>query len=378
MKSLFVLILLLSLGLLLTLNLVSCTNDADPTDPDLYWIDDSLSFRIAKWPNNHKAAITLTYDGGSPHSLIDQQVQLAALSYHVKLDYEMTTDHYLTNIYAMNYLNDVLIPLDFHFYGHGHWHINHDTLTYAQAFESFKLCHDYMIEFGLKPIAYAYPQGGGFEATTQQALADAGFLSGRLHWRYNISNPYILPYNAREPENWYALPTLVMQDYNFQQCVECVNNTEELIPILDAAINKTAWLILTYHSIGDPNGWGYYPMAEFKTDLDEILLRDFWNASFDDITLYLHERQSVHLSGSRIVDEHLATHSFEITLSDDLPNDLYDQPFTLLFDVPNSWLNHLVIVSQADSIIDTTVFQTKDGMLTLLPNEQPYIITKMD
>ena len=113
--------------------------------------------------------------------------------------------------------NLALTKHGFGFYGHGHWHVNHDVLTYAQAYDSFRLCFEVMQKLGLKPVAYAYPRGGGHEEETRRALADAGFLSGRLAEQAGQS-PYIVADSSTSPEDWFFLPAIVMESYDFQQC----------------------------------------------------------------------------------------------------------------------------------------------------------------
>ena len=250
---------------------------------------------IAKWHNNHAAAISLNYDSGGMISENDRTVQGLILTYGLHLDYELVTADLPD--WKLNYILSSMIPDGFTFFGHGHRHINHDVLSYEQANDSFRQCYETMVEIGLTPVVYAYPGGMGYTDHVRKALADAGFLSGRMHHTKYHKDPYIVPDDVRSPDDWYELPTLVMQDItDAPDAAYSINDTEELIPYLDETLRRGAWLICTYHGIGDGPGTGHYKMPIFTTDLREIQDRDFWVASINDATLYVREREHAEAS----------------------------------------------------------------------------------
>lgn len=193
---------------------------------------------IAKWYDHHLAAISITNDNGNLLVDTEKQAQSFMIEIGMTLDYELITEEYLNHSEALECLLQVLIPNGFGYYGHG----------------SFRLCYETIQQFGLKPVGYAYPHGKGNKAETRRALADAGFLSGRMHSIGHHNNPYIMLDSILIPEDRYVLPTLVMQDDTFNQCDWCINNTTELVPYLEETLRRKAWLILTYHSIGDEEG----------------------------------------------------------------------------------------------------------------------------
>ena len=164
------------------------------------------------------------------------------------------------------YLMSELVPKGFGYFGHGHNHIDHDELSYEEALESFQANYDTMKDWGMKPVAYAYPRSAGHEEETQRALEASGFLSGRLQ----TTNPgefYNLPGSRSAPDNWFGLRALEMQSIEFQGCDACINDNDELVPVLDEALAQTAWVILTYHAIGKPEWWGWYDWGEFRKDV---------------------------------------------------------------------------------------------------------------
>ena len=353
------------------------------------------AFAIAKWFDNHAAAISITYDDwpDANHPVDDFVLDMGLV-----LDFQMVTQGYIRDELPDWVEHDLteLIPHvvpgasqsrfeddriesnlaltahGFGFYGHGHWHVDHDVLTYAQAYDSFRLCFEVMQTLGLKPVAYAYPRGAGHEEETRRALAAAGFLAGRMAEPAGQS-PYIVPDSATKPEDWFALPALTMEKYDFQQCGGCINNTEELRPILDAAMEKKAWIIPAYHNIGRDTGWGPYGWEDFQGDVRAIAARDFWVAPMNDVVLYIQEREKA-VVDTETMEQDGTTEQIRLTLSDGLDNDRFDQPLTLIFTPPSEWAGLPVHVTQDGRHVAWIFPDAGTATFSILPDEKPYIL----
>ncbi|MBN1351604.1 hypothetical protein JXJ21_19475 [candidate division KSB1 bacterium] len=361
---------------IICLLICSCSRDDFPTEP-VYKSVLPYEAVVAKWHQNHTAAISLAYDHGAPTNDMNKQIQQYVLENGITLDYEIVTERYLKYPFLKDYLVQTLIPSGFGYFGHGHSHINHDNLYYDQALASFKECYDTMVSFGLKPIAYAYPEGAGHKCDTREALENAGFLSGRMHFTKDMTNPYIVPDDQLEPRDWFGLPTLVMQDYAFMQCSKCVNDDEELKGYLEQAIVKKAWIILTYHAIGEEQNYGFFKWSEFQKNIKTIKEYDFWCASLNDLTLYIRERKNAVIEGFRFLDEYDNLQKIEFVFSDDLPNEVYDQPLTILFELPYTWIGPSFELWENSTCIDTVTFNSRQGMISVRPSESLYKLTKI-
>ena len=363
-----------------------------------------LNASVAKWFDNHAAAISITNDDW-PIPGREPDIDSYVLEQGLVMGYEVVTGNsfYGDRIFSgpederIAYLMQELVPKGFSYFGHGHNHVDHDELSYEEALESFRACYDTMKDWGMKPVAYAYPRSAGEEEETQRALEAAGFLSGRLQTTKNPSKFYNLParigryflHPARRsarpaewyhlpgdqsaPDNWFGLRALAMQSIEFEGCESCINDNDELVPILDEALAQTAWVILTYHAIGKPEWWGWYDWDEFRKDVQSIAARDFWTASMNDITLYVRERENAVITVD-VVEGNAGTESIEITLSDGLENVRFNQPLTILFDQPPDWVGRPFTVSQDGELLDELVFDTQAAMLSLKPNERPWVL----
>lgn len=364
---------------------------------------------IAKWFDNATAAISITYDA---NSYTAPEINRFVAEQGMVLDYELISrrfweqplpdwiDHDLMRrisrgggmeSYAM--ASDAEIEhlavqtaAGMGYFGHGHWHVNHDALTYDEAYQSFRLCYEIMEGLGLPPVAYGYPRGAGHEPETQQAVADAGFLAARLGSQGSrirflparlagLADPYIVPDADVAPENWYALPTVIMESYDFQQCDICTNNTRELIPILDGTLKKTAWTILMYHSIDNYAGYGYYEWNDFRNDMRAIAERDFWVAPMNQVVLYVREREKATVEMD-VVERSGLTERIVLTLSDGLDNARFNQPLSLLLTPPADWVGMPVRITPSGQDVGWRAWPNVDGVLlvSVPPNGKPYLV----
>ncbi|MDP4176689.1 MAG: hypothetical protein Q8933_22115, partial [Bacteroidota bacterium] len=153
-----------------------------------------------------------------------------------------------------------------------------------------------------------------------------------------------------------------------------VNNTEKLIPYLDQCINKNAWIILTYHSLNNTSGFGYYLLSDFKKDVLAISQRDFWQSSMDRVTLYIKEREKAVSTVSWCRNESNSSDSIKIKIDDNLPDSVYYQPLTILFQLPLSWQNKKINVVHNNKIINQVIFTSPEARISLLPTELPYYL----
>ena len=332
----------------------------------------SENSRIAKWYNNHTSAITLTHDNPASFSSVNKELQNILELHSLTMDYELVTnrsDPYSISPHGVAYLRDTLNSLGFGYFGHGDKHDDHDGLSYFEAYQSFKACYDSMSLWGLEPIAYAYPYGAGRKKKTQQALKDAGFLSGRAFTSDNEQVPsfHIMAGDKSIPNNWFLLPTLRMESIDFNNNDNMINDDQELCGYLDESLELGSWLILTYHALAS-DGWGYTTKKDFIENVVSISQRDFWNASLNEITLYTYERASCSVE----IDSSY-TDTLRVKLTDAYSdNQKFSQPLTVILTAMQPHTEYLLTQGE----FTTTLLSQNDTLLAnLLPNEQWYTIT---
>ena len=335
--------------------------------------DDAADVRIAKWTDDHRAAVSVSYDESDLMSPDQRRVHHAFLALGVPVDFELVTGW--VNRPEEDRIR-WLTARGFRFFGHGTRHVNHDALDPDEVRQSVTGCYQAMKRLGLKPVAFAYPGGHGELPRTRAAVRDAGFLSARMFRAAARRDPYIVPDDAREPLDWYALPSLVMMGHAFDARHHAVDDTAELIPYLDGAVRRTAWLVLTYHSIDKPKGYGFYPLAGVQSDIEAIKARDIWIASINDATLYVRERAAARVS-SRWIERAGTRSALEVSVADGLPADVYDLPLTLVVRPPASWRGHRAEVRDLRDRTVTLREVPADGrefLLAVRPDATTYAI----
>lgn len=331
-----------------------------------------FELEVLKWPEGHSAAVSITYDapfGTDPgHHLATD----AVLSRGMTMDLEMVTSLFQEprNHHLLENIQNELLPRGIHFYGHGHQHINHDSLSYEESLADFKRCFDLMSDWGLRPRAYAYPGSAGHLPQTQLANRQAGFLCARGS-SVKPAEYCICPRDTTAPANWYYLPSVVLAQ---GESVNYVNSYEELEPILADALKRQAWVILMHHAIGIPEGWGYFPLDDFERELDYLAGHDFWSGNMDMTALYIKERNAFAPQLGR-VEKTKGKRSFALLLADGLDNSVYDQPLTLEFRFSSRLKGQTLHVEPA--LEGRTDFPVVDGILQLhaIPDEQTYLLS---
>jgi hypothetical protein len=345
-----------------TVNIIEDTQNTSP-----------ITISTPKWYNGHTAAISITYDGGwdtggsMPQLGIDQD---AVLSRGLVLDYEVVTATYEPYASSQAKLRNEM-PLGIHFFGHGHTHVPHDTLSFQDCYDDFRTCFLLMQEWGLNPRAYAYPNGSGREPLTQFALSISGFMCAR-NYEPITEYKYICPNDIKEPKNWFFLPCIPIAS-EYDPNVYATNH-EKMTEFFTGALENTAWIIPCYHGVGFVGGWGYYPLEDFEKDLDTIKSQDFWCSNMDVIACYIKERNNVKIDvkTKETID---GKDIFEIKFDDELPDDVYDIPVT----IDLTFLTGYKVASMhCDPPINgITDFTSRNGKIrvNVIPDSKKYQIT---
>jgi hypothetical protein len=153
-----------------------------------------------------------------------------------------------------------------------------------------------------------------------------------------------------------------------------ISTHTQLEPFLIQALAREAWIIMTYHSIGYPEGWGYYPYREFVRNLDFIRSNDFWSGNLDAIAAYVQERNALDISIARYFGRQMPD-QFELKIGDGLDNQTFDEPLTLDFHFADELAVQGVRITPAPTG-DQTHFVVSQNRLRLhvVPDERQYTL----
>lgn len=334
---------------------------------------------ISKWYNGYQSVYTPTYDSGRPD--LHETENNWLIERDLFMDYEIVSYNFDKYPSMYTYLKENLVPYGFGVFGHGHKHDNHDNYGYEYSLNSFTQNYNSMVEHGFQPISYAYPYGAGLLPETRQALKESGFLSGRLFQpEFGSYGPYITPGDEMEPPDWFALPSLRMEDIGFENRSDAVNNPEEFITHLDKNIELGSWLISTYHGIGwdgetdgRPVGWGFYKRENFYEEMLYVKSHreegNVWLATMDDVTLYMMQRNNATYDL-----EKKDKNKYELYLDDGLDNELYRMNLTLKLTADPDFIGKTIVLTAGNETIKEMEIESEEILINLHPSGITYTL----
>jgi hypothetical protein len=332
------------------------------------------TLEITKWWSDYKSAYTVTYDMGFP--LLNDFENKWLIESGLYIDYEIVSSSYNIRPSRVDYLKSLHIQ-NFGYFGHGHEHIDHDKVSYEEAYNSFKSNYEGIESYGLQPISYAYPYGAGRRDSTRIALRESGFLSGRLNQEvFEGYGPYIMEYTESSPKDWYGLPALRMEDLDYQNCDYCINSPQELIPYIYENVERQSWLITTYHAIGfdgktddRPIGWGFYKRDNFFQEMETVKSlmekKHLWLASMNDVTLYTYLRNNTTFD---LLKE--TNNSYKLVFNTNLNKKDFNMDITLKMLVELNMDYNSIKISDSYNL---TVFESDVLTDTLIVNLNPHL-----
>ena len=148
--------------------------------------------------------------------------------------------------------------------------------------------------------------------------------------------------------------------------------------IVNSARTSNGWCVFLTHGIDNDGGYSPTQSSEIKTHLSYMSAHnaDFWVGPFGDVARYTKERRAANLT-----EVALTSDSLEATLTDNLPDSIYNLPITLRRELPAGWQNTKVyanttlIPSKQVTVSGTTYIQfdaiPDQGKIHLVNNTNP-------
>lgn len=132
----------------------------------------------------------------------------------------------------------------------------------------------------------------------------------------------------------------------------------------EQAEKTNGWCIFLLHGVDDDGGYSPIASVELAKSLEYLNVRKnkFWVTTFLDATLYSKERDAV------VLNEISATKSaIKLTISDNLPDSIYNFPLTVRRPLPKGWKSATVTqnnkaVSTRMMLINSTLYVVFDAV----------------
>ncbi|TAH27711.1 MAG: hypothetical protein EAZ07_00515 [Cytophagales bacterium] len=284
-----------------------------------------IKYTIAKWLDNKKAAVSITFDDAINGQFTEGLSILDANN--IKGTFFITSQNVTSQLGSWSLVLKA--------YRNKHEIANH-TITHASLANLSEVdinkeitsCND-AIYNNIKSNSqtFAYPNGSG------GGDSEADIKVRKILKKYFIGaravggdfNSYDFFDNE---ENYFKVRSPMISNGD---------NSSSIANKLSGAINAGGWFCPTYHGI--ENGWIIVPKVLFDQHIKEILKRkdDIWVSTFENVIKYHRERKSANLVITPNID------NWTLLLNDTLKNDLiWNHPLTIIVDKPN-WIIHKIV-----------------------------------
>ncbi|ALI98945.1 hypothetical protein DC20_08090 [Rufibacter tibetensis] len=198
-----------------------------------------------------------------------------------------------------------------------------------------------------KCITIAYPNCNMGDVATIQKY----YLAGR------VCSGQIGP---STPGNFYQISSIIAGAQG------AVKTAADFNAQVTSAKNSRGWCVFLMHGIDNDGGYSPLASAELASHLSYMNTNaaDYWVATFANVVKYIKERNAVSLT-----EISLAPDSLQLTVQDNLEDNLYNVAITVRRQLPADWNNAKVYINrQLVSSTSSTVGGLRYVMFDVVPN----------
>lgn len=178
--------------------------------------------------------------------------------------------------------------------------------------------------------------------------------------------------NSTTPGQWDQINSKMFGSGNGGNC----NTADCLNEYANNAATANGWSVYCFHGIG--SDWHDYATIDINAMKDHLDYLDenrdkIWIETFGSVTRYIKERDAANIEVESSTDD-----SIVISVTDDLPDSIFNYPLTIRRPVPEGWAT--IIVTQGDFDTEDSVV-TQDGeeyvMFKAIPDSDNVVITRI-
>ncbi len=308
-------------------------------------------YQLARWLDNKPAVVTYTFDDNDANQLP------VALPLFDEYNYKVT-------FFALTRAN--WRPIDWeglkaavengHEVGvHTATHPDLTTLTVEQQREEYEFAIEDIKNNipGYNPLTVAYPYCNIGDSDLVSEL----FIAGRI-----CSGQVI----GGSPSDFNLLSSMVAGSESSIQRDRDFNGRAD-----DAARAK-GWTVFLLHGIDDDGGYSPVASRELADHLEYMNENEatFWVATFVDVVKYIKSRDA-----ASVTEVSADENEIVVQVSDSLDREIYDQPVTVMREIPEGWDS--VSVSQNGKAVPTGTTEirtTRYSWFTVMPDSGDIIL----
>jgi len=145
-----------------------------------------------------------------------------------------------------------------------------------------------------------------------------------------------------------------------------VKTSRHFISWANSAVTSKGWCVLLLHGIDNDGGWSSVPSDTLRAVLDYLKANQdkFWVSTFADVARYIKERNAVSVMELSNQDS-----SITLQVSDNLDDSIYNYPITLRRPLPPNWQAARIL--QSNQLVEAQIVEinsTKYMMFDVVPD----------
>jgi len=309
-------------------------------------------FEVGTWANFCKGAVSHTFDDNCP-----RQLSVAAPAFEnvgMRMTFFIVTGQGTADAADWNGLRQAAAK------GHeiGSHAVNHPNGAAMSASDFGPSQSTIQQKVSAPCVTLAYPNCTVVNGSKQYYIAARSCFKGAEGA------------NAATPADWEAIDSKM-----FGSCSGGLNDANSMNSFAKGA-ESDKWMVTCHHGLdGDNHAFANTSVNALKSHLDYLNQNrsTIWCETFGNVARYIKERDAANIEVESSTDD-----SIVISLTDDLPDSIFNYPLTIRRPVPEGW--ETVIVKQGDFDTEDTVV-TQDGteyvMFKAIPDSDNVVITKV-
>jgi len=153
-----------------------------------------------------------------------------------------------------------------------------------------------------------------------------------------------------------------------------VKTTQDFINRANSGVNSKGWCVLLLHGIDNDGGWSSVTSSVLRADLEYLKANQdkFWVSTFANVARYIKERNAASVTELSNQDS-----SITLQVTDNLPDSIYNYPITLRRPMPADW--QAARISQNNQTVEAQIVEinsTKYMMFDVVPDAGEIVISR--
>jgi hypothetical protein len=287
-------------------------------------------YEVGTWPGFCTAAVSYTFDDGSPNQFAKAIPMFNEFGYQLTLfTVTGTSFSWPPDWTALQNAASQGHEIASHTVTHTSLGGMNDSLQTMELKDS-----QYDIDAhitGQRCITLAYP----FCVAGKKSLCAQYYIAARI-----CSGSIVPP----SPGDFMNISSIICGELG------SVKTTKNFINIASTAVNSKGWCVFLIHGIDSDGGWSSLPSDTLRKSLEYLNAnRDkFWVSTFGNVACYIKERNAVSVTESSFQDS-----SITVQVTDTLDNAIYNHPVTLRRPLLQGWPS--AVVSQNGRSVDVKI-----------------------